>query len=162
MKSLFLVAGTVAMGCAADIDSAALLARVQTKVLDNERRVPRYVCRQKLERNAFARIAPNFTISVIPSSCESLPERGLPQVRSLSLVLADRAHLDVMLARGKELFSWPGGGSFETDTPDDLLGGGLSGSGDFANFLISIFTSDKVAFEILWDLRRRVLPSLSL
>jgi hypothetical protein len=50
-----------------------------------------------------------------------------------------------MLAGGQELFSWPGGRSFGTQDPNDLLGGGLSGSGDFANFLISVFDGDNIA-----------------
>jgi len=45
--------------------------------------------------------------------------------------IADRARVDVLLAQGTELFSWPGATSFDTATQADLLGGGLSGSGDF-------------------------------
>jgi hypothetical protein len=54
-----------------------------------------------------------------------------------------------MLAVGKELFPWPGGRSFGTQDTNDLLGGGLSGSGNFANFLISVFDGDNITFEFL-------------
>ena len=64
-------------------------------------------------------------------------------------MVSDRAKLDVMQAEGTELFSWPGGRSFDTDDPSALLGGGFSGSGDFANYVISIFTLDEVTFEYL-------------
>lgn len=129
---------------AADIDSAALLSRAQSKIRDNARRIPRYVCRQKIERTAFARPAPHLTISVNKSgNCWTLSDRGRPKVPSLSLMQADRAQLDVMLAEGGEFFSWPGGRSFDTSDPGDLLGGGLSGSGDFAGFVISVLGSDE-------------------
>jgi hypothetical protein len=83
------------------------------------------------------------------SGCGTLPEQGHPKASILRLASTDRARLDVMLAGGQELFSWPGGRSFGTNDPNDLLGGGLSGSGDFANFLISVFVSDNVTFEFL-------------
>ncbi len=134
---------------AGDIDSAALLSRA--KIRDNARRIPRYVCRQKIERTAFVQLAPNLTISVNKSgNCWTLPDHGRPKIPSLSLLQADRAHLDVMLAESQEFFSWPGDRSFDTYDPGDLLGGGLSGSGDFANFAISVFTGDDEAtFEYL-------------
>ena len=135
---------------AGDIDSAALLSRAQSRIRNNAGKIPRYVCRQKIERTAFARLAPNLTVSVNKAGiCWTLPDRGLPKVPSLSLIQADRAHLDVMLAQGAEFFSWPGGRSFDTSDPGDLLGGGLSGSGDFASFVINVFAGDEVTFEYL-------------
>ena len=44
---LLLLAGTITVAWAADVDSSALLARVQSKVVDNERRVPRYICQPR-------------------------------------------------------------------------------------------------------------------
>jgi hypothetical protein len=71
---------------------------------------------------------------------------GIP---GYTLVSSDRANLDVMIAGGAELFSWPGGGKFQTNNPDDLLGGGFAGSGDFASFIITAFTSGQTTFEYL-------------
>ena len=138
-----LLAGSISSALAGDIDSASLLSRVQSKVRDNARRIPRYVCRQRIEREGFA--------SVNPSSraCGTLPEQGLMNGPGLSLVVSDRAHLDVMLTENSEQFSWPGGRRFDANSPDDLLVGGMSGSGDFATFLISVFTFDQVTFEFL-------------
>ena len=48
-----LVAGTVAAAWAADLDSVALLSRVRSKVLDNAKRIPRYICRQEIERQVY-------------------------------------------------------------------------------------------------------------
>jgi hypothetical protein len=112
--------------------------------------MPRYVCRQRIERKDFAYFVAPWIVSVHKQlGCGALPEQGLPTVSVLKLASTDRARLDVMLAGGKELFSWPGGRSFGTQDPNDLLGGGLSGSGDFANFLVDVFDSDKVTFEFL-------------
>jgi hypothetical protein len=134
--------GTIAVLWAGDIDSPALLARVQSKVRDNAKNVPRYLCWQRIERRTFT--------AKSSRSCGTLPDQDADSPGpAFTLAVSDRARLDVMLASGSELFSWPGARSFQTDTPSDLLGGGLSGSGDFANFVISVFTLDRVTFEFL-------------
>jgi hypothetical protein len=58
-------------------------------------------------------------------------ERDFPKPEE-PLELEDRANLDVMLAQKSELFAWPGGQSFDSESPNNLLGDGFSGSGDFA------------------------------
>ena len=138
-----LLAGSIAIVWAGDTDSASLLARVQSKVRDNARKIPRYVCRQRIERQGFA------LVNGFSRACGTLPEQGSSEVPHLSLRMADRARLDVMLTESSELFSWPGGRRFDTNSPDDLLVGGMSGSGDFATFVISVFTFDQVTFEYL-------------
>jgi hypothetical protein len=117
-RTLLVLGGTIAIARAADVDSAALLARVQAGIRENAKTIPRYVCRQKIERQAF--VQKSFP------SCETLPE---PQAGdpgpAFTLEVSDRARLDVMLAAGSEFFSWPGGRSFQTNSPSDLLGGGF-------------------------------------
>jgi hypothetical protein len=54
-----------------------------------------------------------------------------------------------MIAGGVELFSWPGGGKFLSNNPDDLLGGGFAGNGDFASFIITAFSSGQTSFQYL-------------
>ena len=144
-RCLTLLAASAGIAYAADVDSSALLARVHSKVLDNERRVPRYICRQQIERRAYTQIGRKWLVS-IHSGCGSLPQLGLLKMPGLTLATTDRAHLDVMLAGGEELFAWPGGRTFDTDDPSELLGDGLSGAGDFASFMLSIFTLDRVTF----------------
>lgn len=141
---------TVSAGIAwaADVDSSALLARVHSKVLDNERRVPRYICRQQIERQAFTQIGRQWIVSVNEQSgCGSLPEQGRLKMPGRTLATTDHAKLDVMLAGGKELFSWPGGRSFDTDDPATLLSVGMTGTGDYFTFILDIFTLDQVTFE---------------
>jgi hypothetical protein len=138
-----LLAGSIMTVWAGEIDSVLLLARVQSKVRDNARRIPRYVCRQAIERQGFT------SVNGFSRACGTLPELGGIEASGLSLIIADRAHLDVMLTESSELFSWPGERRFDTNSPDDLLVGGMSGSGDFAAFVISVFTFGQVTFEYL-------------
>jgi hypothetical protein len=124
----------------ADVDPTSLLARVREKVADNARRVPRYLCRQNIERKQF------ILESEIHTCTALIEEKGKKPEGGFQLASTDRANLDVILAATKEMFSWPGGRRFDTENPGRLLSGGLSGSGDFANFLIDIFSVDAVTF----------------
>ena len=121
---------------AQSIDSAVLISRIKARVRENSRTIPKFVCRQKLERQSFAD-------AHIPGACgvlgENLPSKG-------SLIASDRAVLDVMLSQNSEMFAWPGARSFEAVDQQDLLGGGFSGNGDFATFVLSIFTVDAATF----------------
>jgi hypothetical protein len=132
-----------AFACAAisaDIDPQLLLSRVRARVADNAKRMPRYLCRQKIERR-------QFVVDSKIRSCRALIEEKTRKTKfGLRAVSDDRANLDVMLAEGAEIFSWPGGGQFDTRHPGDLLSGGMAGSGDFASFIIDIFGIHSVAF----------------
>ncbi len=124
----------------ADVDPQLLLSRVRAKVAGNAKQMPRYLCRQKIERR-------QFVVDSKIRSCAALIQEKTRRTKfGLRLAADDRANLDVMLAEGGEIFSWPGGGRFETAHPGDLLSGGMAGSGDFASFVIDIFGIDAVAF----------------
>ncbi len=125
----------------ADLDPTSLLARVRENVADNAKRVPRYLCRQNIERKQFILESQIQTCAALIEEKEKKPEGGF------LLASTDRANLDVILAATREMFSWPGGGRFDTENPGRLLSGGLSGSGDFASFLIDIFSVDAVTFQ---------------
>ena len=142
--SLFLRGGTLGFSWAADIDSSALLARVQSKVRDEATRIPRFVCRQEINRQVF--ITPKRSQKVCTELTDQGPSKAAPG--KLTLVSSNRARLEVMLERGsRELFSWPGGGSFDTSYPGDLLGGELSSSGDCAGFMIEVLGTSQATFQ---------------
>ena len=160
----FVVAAMVTGTSAADIDSISLLARVQSKVLASAKIIPRYVCRQTLVRQTYASRQKLRTLRKSPpAACPSSLSESVPfdssqpdtvvaltnGIPGYTLVSSDRANLDVMIAGGDELFSWPGGGKFQTNNPNDLLGGGFAGNGDFAAFIITAFTSGQTSFEYL-------------
>lgn len=147
-RALLLLMAGAATGLAADIDSQALLARAQSKVRENAQSLPRYFCRQKIERQTFSRVEPRRGAPPV-AGCAGLPDEGLPKIPGLTLAATDRGRLDVMLSDGKELFSWSGGRSFETEYPSDLLGAGFSGSGDFAGFAMTVFSGDGVSYKYL-------------
>lgn len=151
---LFLLASAIGQAWGVDVDSAALLRRVQAKAIASAKTLPRYYCRQSLERQVFA---PNANP---PQGCGRLPELGLAdlsdsaapasrQKAGYSRVSSDSAHLDVMIAEGTELFSWPGGGHFATNDPGDLLGGGFTGNGDFGSYVATVFGQTQVTFHYL-------------
>ena len=125
-----------AVAPAQDIDSAVLLSKVKARVRENTRTIPKFVCRQKMERQSFATGHDRRSCGVLVDSSAG---KG-------SLLTSDRAVLDVMLSDNSEMFAWPGAQSFEADDQDDLLGGGFSGNGDFATFVITIFTLDAATF----------------
>lgn len=158
---IFVLAGSFAGAASAQVDSAALLARARSKVLDSAKTMPRYVCRQKLERQTFG------PIGKPPRSCGMLPPVESPDPTDLDAIIrltspkrefflrsSDRASLDVMLAQGTELYSWPDGGKFQTNNPDDMLGGGFAGNGDFGGFVITAFGTEKATFNFLGECER--------
>ncbi len=134
--------GWVRLASCADLDPEILLSRVRAKIVDDAKRIPRYVCRQQIERRVY------FPDSKKLQDCASiLAQRSENPLAGLHLGSLDRARLNVMLTDRGELFSWPGGYRFDSDNPGDLLAGGMSGSGDFASFPIAILTNARVAIQ---------------
>jgi len=145
----FLLTGVLIAAPPADLDSKALLETVRSKVLRNAKAVPRYVCRQEIERRDFELAHDKKT--PLPYDhpariCEILGAEEPGKSSRLKLMDSDRAKLDVMLATGTELFAWPGERRFDVKTPGDLIGGGFSGNGDFAGFLIDVFAPNQARF----------------
>jgi hypothetical protein len=109
--ALLLAAATAAV--AADRE---LLDHVRSRVRENTNRIPRYTCRQTVNRTEY---------------------------RSRHLITwHDRLRLDVAVLDGVETFSWAGAHQFDTKAIDQLTASGSSGSGSFAAFLVSVFVHD--------------------
>jgi hypothetical protein len=138
MKWLVLIA---AMGVAwsADDDYRPLLEQARAKVAAEIGRIPRYVCRQKIERQ-ISTVEPRAG-----SGCSQLLDLHAKESQRFRFASFDRARLDVMLQDAEELFSWPGEHKFETSDPSSLLPAGISGSGDFAGFLTDVFDGSRAS-----------------
>lgn len=131
--AILIAAIALPSACADEPAWAPLLARVRQKVAEDAKSIPRYVCRQRIERHTW------FVKSSGGGCAAIMEQRTRKGHRSPRFISFDRASLDVMLSGGREFFSWPGEHNFESHDPGQLLGGGMSGNGDFANFLIDIF-----------------------
>ncbi len=92
------------------------LARIRAKVAEQTARIPNYTCLETIERRWHA-----------------------DEVMD-NLVL-DRLRLEVAVVEGKEQFSWPGGSRFDSREVKEVLGRGLTKTGDFSGFLASVFGS---------------------
>ncbi len=78
-------------------------------------------------------------------TCTELITRSISDGTPLRVRTLDRFRLQVAVIGGRERFSWPGA-AFERDDPRDIVGGGLTGVGDFAGFSRSVFSSDGTDF----------------
>lgn len=141
LSRLLLASILAGAAAAADVDSAALLNSLKARVRENATTIPRFVCRIRLERE-------DYTTPQAGGACRIPGEREFPEPQQ-PLELKDRANLDVMLSQKSELFAWPGGQRFDADSPNNLLGDGFAGSGDFAGFALTVFTSPASTFTYL-------------
>src|ERR1700683_5567563 len=67
----------------------------------------------------------------------------------------DRFKLDVTVSEGAEIFSWVGARSFQSEDVDQIVGGGMTGTGDFGTFLISIFSGKGSEYRYLGPQQER-------
>src|ERR1700682_2952232 len=118
-----------------------LLEHVRAKVMENLDRLPRYTCVQHIERSKFQEVPPKRR------SCRDLLEPHSNAGRPAPLLVSkDWLRLDVTVARLADIFTWAGGERFETGDVDELVGYGLSGSGDYAAFCANIFGGADIRF----------------
>jgi hypothetical protein len=111
-----------------EVDEAALLSQARAQVVANIQRLPKYTCLQTVHRSRF-----EANPSARVSSCGDL--EGMAKV----LVWTDRFKLDVTISQGAEIFSWAGARHFQSEDVQEIVGGGMTGTGDFGPFLMSIF-----------------------
>ena len=133
MRILALVAGIVLFSVTAESDPSevqALFNRARAKVLANLDRTPRYTCIETVNRLVRRTIRTRGRCSAAVSGGSA--DSGL-------VLWRDRLRLDVAVINGTETFAWAGARQFETDDVDKLVGGGVTGTGDFAGFLGSVF-----------------------
>ncbi len=103
-----------ALACAAQPEPPGALARIRQDMARNLSQLPNFTCQQTIERFRRDSYVARFQIS-------------------------DRLRLEVAQIGPKELFSWPGAGRFEDKEIREIVGSGMTRTGDFALMARTIF-----------------------
>lgn len=99
------------------------IARIRARAAERTERTPNYTCLETIDRRWYADESPASEV-------------------------VDRMRLEVAVIDGKEQFSWPGGSRFDNSELQEVLGRGLTKTGDFSAFVSSIFGAHSVAFTL--------------
>lgn len=127
------------------VDPAALLQQARTKILENIRKLPNYTCIQTVRRSRFEALSGDRV-----TGCRDVEDGGETKgQRQMLLAWTDEFKLDVTISKEGEIFSWAGARKFESAGAEGIVGGGLTGTGDFGGFLGSIFGGDTAAYQYL-------------
>jgi len=119
----------------AQADPDGLLRQARTRIAEDLAKLPKYTCVQSIQRARY-----ELFYGTRPKRCgEVAKSRGAREQARLLLVWTDRFKLDVTVSEGTEIFSWAGARQFQSEDVQDIIGGGLTGSGDFGPFLMDIF-----------------------
>jgi hypothetical protein len=148
LRSCVVLLAAFTAASTADPDGEGLLRKVRARVLNDISRVPRYTCVQTVDRAQYAPMS-----GPEPQSCSAAIAARKQLLSPGYVVWRDRIRLDVTVLGGEETFSWAGARRFETRHVDDLVASGVTGNGEFASFLTSVFGGDA-------DVTSFVSPSL--
>jgi hypothetical protein len=123
----------------ADPAALVLINAAKAQILAELEKLGKYTCVQTVNRSRY-----EFFYN-LGARCIIDAPRGKPE-RLLSWM--DRYKLDVTISNQAEIFSWAGARQFESEDAQDIVGGGLTGTGDFGQFLVTIFsnTGPKITF----------------
>ncbi|MGC9945425.1 MAG: hypothetical protein ABSF64_03430 [Bryobacteraceae bacterium] len=125
-----------------EIDPLALLNQARARIVEDIGRLPKYTCVQTVHRSRFEAIP-----AIHVTNCGYVRD---PEIEPrLALTWTDRLKLDVTVSEGAEIFSWVGAGRFQSAELENIVGGGLTGSGDFGPFLMSIFSASGSEYQYL-------------
>ncbi|SPE34027.1 conserved exported hypothetical protein [Candidatus Sulfopaludibacter sp. SbA3] len=125
-------------------DPGRVLARAQAQLAAAAADVPKYTCRQTVDRSYFRETRQ------IPRACDTIVANQRNGRSKLALAVTDRLRFDVEVADGGyEIYAWPGAARIETEKVEDMAGGGPLGTGPFGPFLVDIFANPAVQFQYL-------------
>jgi hypothetical protein len=116
-----------------------LYSAVRGKVLENSRKMTRYMCVETVDRS-------QFLAGGGGEGCGATAKRG-------RLAQRDRVRLDVTVVNGGEIFSWAGARRFESRDVQKLVGNGATVTGEFGGFLLGAFSHqpDMLQFDGIRD-----------
>jgi hypothetical protein len=124
-----------------EVDPTALLNQARAKIVENIERLPKYTCVQTVRRYRYQAVP-----AVRVNGCDFNPADIDPR---LVATWRDQFKLDVTVSQGAEIFSWVGAQRFQTEDVQKIVGGGMTGTGDFGPFLVSIFGGAGARYEYL-------------
>jgi len=111
------------------------LSRIRARAGERAGRTPNYTCLETVERRWYD------------------GEHAADQV-------VDRIRFEVGVIEGREQFSWPGGSRFDSQELQEVLGRGVSKSGDFSGFVSHIFAMDASAYQRIGELQAAIRPAI--
>jgi hypothetical protein len=121
-----LLAGTL---CAelvcAQTDGDALFREARTKIVESIAKLPRYTCIQTIRRSRF-------------DPFYESRKKGCGERQNVWLSWTDQLKLDVTISEGAEIFSRAGAREFQSPDAQTIAGNGLTSTGDFGHFLMTI------------------------
>lgn len=125
------------------VDGNALLRQARARIVDHLDKLPKYTCVQTIQRSRF-----EMFYGPRGNRCGE-PARARPGQNRMQILLAwtDRFKLDVTVAGGEEIFSWAGARAFQSGDAQEIVGGGMTGNGDFGPFLMDIFGANGAEFQ---------------
>jgi hypothetical protein len=99
------------------------------KVLNTARKLPRYTCQERIEREY---LSPSKVLPQDKSTCGA-------KRADLIRVATDRVRLEVAIADGREINAWPGASQFDSRDVDQLVTSGPISTGSFGTLLRGVF-----------------------
>ena len=111
------------------------VARIGARVAERTGRTPNYTCLETVERRWYS------------------DEFATSEVR-------DRLRFEVAVIGLQEQFSWPGGSRFDSRDLEEVVGHGVSKTGDFSGFLSHIFALDAAAYKRIGQLEAGIQPAI--
>ena len=127
---------------------AQVLAQARARLQAMSRNLERYVCIETVNRSYYQQTAlpEPAPQPEAEAACGSAASATPVAEGKRRLESTDRVRLEVTLADGRELHSWPGATRFESRDVDALIRNGPVSTGAFGSYLASIFGPPEVAF----------------
>lgn len=111
------------------------IARIRARVAERTARIPNYTCLETIERLWYV---DDFETGKV----------------------IDRLRLEVAAIEGKEQFAWPGGSRFDSQDLQEVLGRGVTKTGDFSGFLDHIFVSGSATYTLIGEQLAAIRPAI--
>jgi hypothetical protein len=129
-------------------DSAALLDRAREKIVRTTRRLPKFTCRETIERTYYVVPPPKIDPRIMPEApTNSCGAKEFGASGPLSLDAKDRLRLDVVVGENKEIFSWAAANRFDSRSVFQMVSNGPISMGSFGTYLVDIFENPGTSFK---------------